>query len=65
MGTTSGALLCCDVTGLLRGVRATGLMGLGDDMTFDDVINEPLSGRSSRDPLLMMESMLKLDILYG
>ena len=62
IGTTNGVLLCCDVTGLLRGVRATGLMGLGEEMTFDDVIGEPLSGLSSLELLLMMESMLKLDI---
>jgi hypothetical protein len=51
-------LLCCDVTGLRRGVRATGLIGLGDEMTDE----EPLSTRSSFEELLMIESMLKLDI---
>ena len=56
----SGVLGGCDVTGLRRGVMATGLIGFGDETC--GVAG--LSTRSSFVGPLMMESMLKLDIRW-
>jgi hypothetical protein len=55
-------VFACDVTGLRRGVTATGLIGFGDETC--DVVDDDGDDDDVRSCPLMMESMLKLDILW-